>query len=108
VTGRTPNPSTLSAEALTDYRLGKIEEAVTTMADSMKTFVALEQKHSETREGLGRAFKEVEDIEQRVRTLELSMATVKQSSGWLGQSIAIGATAVVTGVVTIVLPHVMK
>lgn len=105
---RTTPPPGVTAEALTDYRLAKIEEAVSTMAESMNNLVALEQKHNDTRESVARAFKQIEDVESRTRTLEITMATVSQSSGWVGQAITIGATALVTGVVAIVLPHVMK
>lgn len=104
-TSRAPE---LSAENLTDYRLERIEQAVGKMAESMQNLVALEQKHSETREALGRAFEAQDKDRERIRQLELKMAVVQQSSGWLSQSIAIGATALVTGVVTIVLPHIMK
>lgn len=98
----------LTPEALTDYRLQKIEEAVSTMAESMQSLVTLEQKHAETRDGLGRAFKVVEALEQRVRTLELEMAVVKQSRGWTAQAIVIIATAFVTAIAATLIPHVMK
>ena len=100
--------SGMAPEALTDYRLEQIEGAVKTMAESMQSLVTLEQKHNDTREALTRAFNQAEAVELRVRALELAMATVKQSSGWAGQALTIGVTAVVTGIVTIVLPHVMR
>jgi hypothetical protein len=107
MTGRT-QPDNVPPEALTDYRLERIENAVAKMAESMQSLVTLEQKHAETREGLGRAFKATEDVEQRVRTLELDMVSVKQSRGWMQSSVTIVATALITGIVTIILPHVMK
>jgi hypothetical protein len=108
MTGRTNPPPGVTPEGLTDYRLAKIEEAVSTMAESMNSLVALEQKHTETREALGRAFKANEDLEGRVRVLELDMVGVKQSRGWLQSAGTIVATAFITGAATILLPHVMK
>jgi hypothetical protein len=118
-------PQGMSTEALTDWRLGRIEEAVTKMADSMNQFVLLEQKHADTREGLGRAFKDIESLEVRVREVELRMPglalvdgrlckieevmpSVKMSSTWLSTAMTIVGTALVTGITAILLPHVMK
>lgn len=94
--------------ALTDYRLERIEKAVATMAESMQNLVTLEQKHAETRDGLGRAFKANEATEQRVRVLEVDMAVVKQSRGWAGQAIVIVTTAFVTAIAAVLVDHVMK
>lgn len=103
-----PHTTDVSPENLTDYRLEQIEKAVSTMAESMQSLVMLEQKHSETREALGRAFEAQKDDRERIRLLELDMAVVKQSRGWIQQAGTIVATAFVTGAVTILLPHVMK
>lgn len=96
------------AASLTAYRLGQIESAVATMAESIERLVTLEQKHAETREGLGRAFKANEDTADRVRALELDMAVVKQSRGWTGQAVIIIATAFLTAIAAWIITHVMK
>jgi len=98
------HPDGFPPESLTDYRLKRIEEAVSTMADSMQSLVTLEQKHAETRDALGRAFKQTEELEKRVRTVELAQA----SNGWIPTMITIVATALATAAAAIGLPHVMK
>jgi hypothetical protein len=108
VNARTQPPAGMPPEDLTAFRLERIEDALSTMAESMNSLVALEQKHAETREGLGRAFKATEDVEQRVRSLELDMVAVKQSRGWTGQAITIIATAFLTEIAASLIPHIMK
>ncbi len=93
---------------LTEYRLGQIERAVSTMAASMQDLVRIEQKHAETREALGRAFDAQKDDRERIRQLELQMVGVQQSRGWVQQYGSIVATALITGVLTQIIPHVLK
>lgn len=104
MTGRTTYPDDIRPESLTDFRLKRIEDAVSTMAESMQRLVELEQKHAETREALGRAFQQNSDLELRVRAIELKQA----SSSWIGQSMTIIGTALATAAAAIGLPHLMK
>lgn len=93
---------------LTDYRLERIETAVSKMAESIQDLVTLEQKYSEQREALGRAFKANEETNQRVRALELDMAVVKQSRNGAASWVQLFATAFVTAIAAVLVAHVMK
>ena len=95
-------------EELTDYRLEQIENAVKTMAESVQSLVALEQKHAETREALGRAFKQNESLEARIRAIELAQASSNTTSRGMSTAINIVATAFITGTAAILLPHILK
>ncbi|RQS39765.1 hypothetical protein [Burkholderia sp. Bp8990] len=105
MTNHTPD---MPREELTDYRLEQIENAVKTMAESVQSLVALEQKHAETREALGRAFKQNESLEARVRALELAQASSTTTSRGMSSAINIIATAFVTAAAALWLPHLIK
>ena len=77
-------------DSLTQYRLQQIEknlEAITrTMqdnAESMKLLVSLEQKHTETREAMARAFTQLTEHEGKIRAVELEMPTIKLVRNWV-------------------------
>lgn len=59
-----------------------ISTAVKSIDESLKVLTKLDMKHDETRDGLGRAFKELEDHEARMRTIEAEMPTMKLVRGW--------------------------
>lgn len=73
-----------------EYRINTLEGSVTEIKQAVKSIDAslqilarLEQRHAETRDGLERAFKEIEDHETRVRIIEGEMPTIKLTRGWL-------------------------
>jgi hypothetical protein len=77
-------PDTAHArDPLTDYRLKTIEDAVKSIADNLSQLTVLEQKHVETREALGRAFLQIDDHDERIRTVETEMPTLKMIRGWV-------------------------
>ncbi len=76
----------------------EVKIAVQSIDSSLKILAALEVKHEETRNGLNRAFQEIEDHEGRIRAMELSapkkgderissieseMPTLKLVRGWV-------------------------
>lgn len=73
------------------YRLGAIEDAISTVSKSMQQLVILEQKHIETREALGRAFDNIEDHDARIKKIEIELPTLTLTRGWI-----------LSGVITIV------
>jgi len=98
-------------EQVTEYRLnehgtriGKLENAMESIATSLKTLTELEVHHAETREALERAFKGIgenrtlilascEKMEIRVRAIENQMPILKLTSKWIisGALAVIGA-----------------
>lgn len=80
-----------TTDKLTDYRLATVEDAVKSIAENLTQLTALEQKHIETREALGRAFSELKDHDVRIKAVEIEMPTLKLTRGW-----------VITGVIGIV------
>lgn len=68
----------MATDQLNEHRLGAIEDALKSISDSLQKLAALELKHLETREALGRAFDQIDDKEQRLRVVELEMPTLKK------------------------------
>ena len=78
-----PPPANATADQLTQYRLSMIEDTLKAMTENLERLVALEQKHLETREALGRAFDTVEKMDGRVHSIELEMPTLKLVRKWV-------------------------
>lgn len=77
----TPAPQT--SDTLTQYRLGMIEQTLKGISETLERLAALEQKHLETREAVGRAFDSLETHDARIRAIESEMPTLKLARGWL-------------------------
>lgn len=71
------------SDALTQYRLTMIEDTLKQIADNLERLAALEQKHLETRDAVGRAFDAIEKVDHRVRHVELEMPTLKLVRAWV-------------------------
>jgi len=59
-----------------------ISNAVKSIDESLKVLTRLDMKHDKMRDGLGRAFKELEDHESRMRLIEKEMPTITLVRGW--------------------------
>lgn len=80
-----------------EHRIGAVEQAVERislavqkMAESTAKLVTLEERHAETREGLERAFRSIEQREHehdslvdRVMTIEVAMPGLKEVRSWV-------------------------
>lgn len=104
--------------AVTEFRINSLESAVGKIADAVQeiaqntTQIAqLEVRHSETRDGLTRAFGEIEklqkkdtDADTRLKAIEVEMPGLKETRGWVTRAmlaiIAVVGLAVVALVVT--------
>lgn len=68
---------------LTEYRLASIEETLASINETLRTLTSLEAKHMETRSALERAFNEIAKHEDRLRSIELELPTLKLIRGWV-------------------------
>jgi septation ring formation regulator EzrA len=99
--------------------VSEVREAIKSIDSSLRTLAALEVKHEETRNGLNRAFQEIQHHEVRIRTLELDapkkgderiseiereMPTMKMVRGW----VIAGVTGIMGILGVAVLHLVMK
>lgn len=76
-------PVPVQPDSLTVYRLEMIEKTLSSMSESVKQLVSLEQKHIETRQAIERAFDELKDHDNRIRDVEKEMPTMKLTRGWM-------------------------
>lgn len=70
-------------DQLTQYRLTMIEQTLRAISENLERLATLEQKHLETRESVGRAFKSIEKMDERMRHMELEMPTLKLVRKWV-------------------------
>ena len=92
-------------ERLINYRLHVIENAIKAMADGINKLANLEQRHTETRESLERAFKTLEKHDTRIRAVEQEMPTMKLTRGWIVAGV-VGVFAMVgVGIMKLVIAH---
>jgi chromosome segregation ATPase len=61
----------------------EVRDAVKSIDGSLKELVRLEVAHAETRNGLERAFLEINDHESRLRKIEEDMPTMRMTRGWV-------------------------
>lgn len=80
-----------------------ISAAVKSIDESLKVLTRLDMKHDETRDGLGRAFKELEDHETRMRSIEKEMPTITLVRGWAITGAVAGLGLLLVALVGLVL-----
>jgi hypothetical protein len=71
------------ADKVTQYRLEMIEKTLQAISENLSKLAALEQKHIETRDAVGRAFDAIEGHETRLRAVEVEMPTLKLTRKWV-------------------------
>ena len=83
----------------------ELKDAVTAIKDSLQSLVRLEAHHTDTREAIGRAFKEIECMEARIHTIELDMPGLRELRGWVITA-ALGTISIVgIALLYLVIPH---
>lgn len=80
-----------------------LNEAVKELARNVNRLAVIEERQSNTADSLGRAFKEIEKHDARIKTLEGDAGVTKQSSDMVNKVITIIITAVTTAVVGLVV-----
>lgn len=69
--------------AVLENRVTNVEKVMESIDESLKKLVALEIRHEETKNGLGRAFTELERHNVRIASMEGEMPTLKMVRGWV-------------------------
>lgn len=69
--------------ATLETAVGKIEVAVSSIAQSMQAIVRLEEHHAQTRDSVERCFAQGEDHEERLRVLEKDAPTARLVAKWV-------------------------
>lgn len=82
--------------------VGKIERAVSSIAESMQALVRLEERHAQTQASVERCFKEIEDHEHRLRELEKSEPLQKLTTRWVIGGVVTIITLIITALVGLV------
>lgn len=107
-----------------DHRLGRVEhaigvvqgavgemrDAVSQIADAVTKIARLEERHSETREGLGRAFRRIEEMEKEqsdqailIERINGQLAPLQETRKWVVGGIISIVGIVGTAVITLVV-----
>lgn len=74
--------------------VGEIKQAVKSIDQSLQSLARLETRHAETRDGLSRAFTDIEDHETRLRAVESEMPTMKLTRSWILRAVVVIVGAV--------------
>jgi chromosome segregation ATPase len=91
-------------DKLTQYRLAAIEETLSAIRDSLAQLTALEQKHHETRQALDRAFSSIKSQDERIKSIELEIPTLKLTRGWI-LSVVVGVGALLGAAIFKLVVH---
>ena len=83
--------------------VNKMEQAMVTIADSLKSLTRLEVMHSETRAAADRSLRAHADNEKRIREIEIAMPTLKLASNGFVRIVLVVITVIVAAVVGSVL-----
>lgn len=77
-----------------EYRVGALEEAtreisiaVKTIAENTTQIALLEERHSETRVAMARAFKDLGVLNNRVAAIETTLPSLKKTSNWFDKAV---------------------
>lgn len=81
------NEDVMGRVARMEGAIGEIRDAVKIIAPAIVQLATLETKHLETRESLGRAFKEIDELDIRVTLVERDMPVVKLVSNWVQRAV---------------------
>lgn len=75
--------------------VGELKETLRQIATAVTRLALVEERQSQTNEALGRAFKQIDKLEQRLGTLERMQPLQQQTNGWVMTSVWIAAGAAV-------------
>ncbi|WKZ15421.1 MAG: hypothetical protein QY317_16115 [Candidatus Jettenia caeni] len=78
------NPKVLEYRLdVVESAIAEIKEAVKSIDKSLDVIARIEEKHLDTREALGRAFKCLEGHEERIKAIEMEIPTLQMMRNWI-------------------------
>lgn len=89
--------------AVLERDMNQMQGALVSISDSLSRLVALEERHAETRESVGRAFKQVGEIDDRLGEIEKIMPGLIESRSWLLVGMGLLLTVVIGSIMGLVL-----
>lgn len=89
--------------AVLERDMTQMQGALVSISDSLSRLVALEERHAETRESVGRAFNQVGEIDDRVSQIEHVLPQLIETRSWVLAMFGFVLAAVITGVLALVL-----
>jgi len=104
----------MSGVELLEHRVGEVERAVSDIRDAVhsiseavQAIAALEERHAETTRALGRAFTAIQDVDTRVRAIEVVLPGLKEIRRWVIAAVLgiVGLVGVGLIGVVVVLPR---
>lgn len=94
----------------TEVRMRLLEEnanrttaAMENISRSLHSLAMIEQSHKETREALGRAFTEINDLEKRLSETERLMPSLVEARRWLVTGLGLIVVTVVGALIALVV-----
>jgi hypothetical protein len=83
--------------------VAEIRDAVNSIKDSFETLVRLEERNAETKVAIERSFKELHEIDERLRKIEVILPGLQEIRTWVVGGVLSTVSVVGSGVVALVL-----
>lgn len=89
--------------ALIEHEQKQIQNVLDSIADSISRLVALEERHAETRDGLNRAFTQIERLDTRTDAIEQQMPQLIETRTWVMSGLGIIVSSVIVALIALVV-----
>ncbi len=67
--------------------IAEMRDALKEMAKNMSRLTLVEERQAQVNEAMGRAFKKIDDHDDRIKTMEIQQPLAKQSQSWVQQAV---------------------
>ncbi len=78
-----PHCTACGQNSVTEFRLGRIDETLTQIGQTLDRFARLEERHVASDAAMARAFAELKEQDDRLTAIEQEMPTLKLARGWM-------------------------
>lgn len=69
--------------SVVEASLGRIEDAISQIAETMHMLTRLETQHEATAQAVGRVFDKTDNLEARIEAIEVVMPGLKETRSWI-------------------------